>query len=432
MKEPFTMKRLLFSALLLLCPATVYASEQAVIGEQPLNCAHVTYLQHVDITVGEQCDRSLQQAEPTRTFFDVDPIAAPLLNTWALPYTFTAPTYEPIRQQTLAILDTGFTTTSSWLQSFVTHTYDVTNDTTVTDDTIHHGTAVAASAILAMRHAPANIIVIKIDRNGSLSIPNIVKGIDYAIEQGADIINMSLGGTYIDEREQHAIEKALAQNITITAAAGNEGHTHNKLNYPASYDGVLSIGAIDEQQQRADFSNYNEQLSFVAPGASLPLIQNDQINEISGTSFSSPFAAGLIAAIQQYSDASPNVLKQALKRTATDIAAPGFDVDTGYGLIDGSDALQWLRGDEQPMRTMTNPFITVTFSSDVSPNTTLTLYKDGHVIDATTAVTNDTATITPEQIVYNETYMLKLDRSVTSAEGVALSEPMYVPIQFIQ
>ncbi|OCS85480.1 S8 family peptidase [Caryophanon latum] len=426
------MKRLLFSTLLLLCPTTAYASEQAVIGEQTLDCKHVTYLQHVDITVGEQCARSLQHAEPTRTFFDVDPIAAPLLTTWASRYAFAAPAYEPLHEQTIAILDTGFTTNSGWLQSFVTHTYDVVAGTTVTDDTIHHGTAVVASAALAMQHAPADIIVIKIDQNGSLSIPNIVKGIDYAIEQGADIINMSLGGTYIDEREQHAIEKALAQNITITAAAGNEGHTYNKLNYPASYEGVLSIGAIDEQQQRANFSNYNEQLSFVLPGASLPLIQDDQINEISGTSFSSPFAAGLIAALQQYSDASFDVLHNALKRTAIDLEKPGYDIATGYGLIHANDALQWLRGDEQLLRTMTNPFITVTFSNDVSPNTTLTLYKDRQIVATTTTVTNDTATVTPEHILYNETYMLKLDRSVTSAEGVALSEPMYVPIQFVQ
>ncbi|MEE1130953.1 MAG: S8 family serine peptidase, partial [Caryophanon sp.] len=273
---------------------------------------------------------------------------------------------------------------------------------------------------------------IKVDANGSLSVPNIIKGIDYAIEQGADVINLSLGGTYIDEREQHAIERALAQNITITAAAGNEAESHNRPNYPASYDGVLSIGAIDEQQQRAFFSTYNNQLSFVAPGAKLPLIQNDTINEINGTSFASPFVAGLIAALQQYSDAAPDMLQQALKTTATDLAAPGYDVETGYGLIHASNALQWLRGDELPLRTMTNPFVTVTFSSDVSPNTTLTLYKDGQIVATTTTVTNDTATVTPEQIVHDETYVLKLDRSVTSAEGVALSEPMYVPIQFVQ
>ena len=424
------MKRLALCFAFCLCP-TIAAAEEVVIGQADLNtCQDVTYLQAVDITIGENCLRTVQHTSVSRELFTADDTAAALLESWVMPYTFTAPTYAPLERKTLAILDTGFTAASPWLQSFITATYNVTTNETDVPDTSTHGTAVATAAILAMHNAPVDVLVIKIDKNGQLSIANIVKGINYAIEQGADVLNMSLGGTSADAAERHAVEAALAQHITVVAAAGNTGDRGNKLNYPAAYDGVISIGAINQEQQRAAFSAYNEHVSLVAPGAAVPLVYQQRVQAINGTSFASPFAAATIAAVQQYSDSSMQLLQEGFLKNADDIGVHGYDIETGYGIINGARTLTWLRGDAQATRTLQHDDITITFSEAVAPNTHIALYKDGTRVEATTSIKHNVVRITPTSIVEQAVYTLKIDRDVRSVAGEALASPLYVPIVF--
>lgn len=425
------MKHILFCLALFCFPTMANANEQLVTGDVPIaTCAETTYLAAVDVTVGENCTGAQDEAA-TRTLQADDDIAASLHASWAMPYTLQRAPAVPLVRKKLAILDTGFTTTSPWLQSFVTATYDVTTDTTAVHDTARHGTAVAASAILAMQHAPVELLIIKIDTNGRLSIANIVKGINYAIEQQADVINMSIGGTKADQHEQQAIEAALNAGIAIFASSGNDGHTSNVINYPAAYNGVFSIGAMNEQQQRAHFSTYNDKVLGVVPGAAVPLPQGDTIRPINGTSFSSPFAAGLAAATLQYSDASYELLRHAFAKTAKDIHTAGYDEETGYGILNGDAALHWLRGQEQPLYETARDFVTITFSAPVAIDTDIALYANGQKVISDTTVQQNTVTVSPVAVDASATYTIKIDRSITSDSGQALSEPLYVPVQFL-
>lgn len=424
------MKRLALCFFFLVYPS-IAAAEEAVVGNVEMEtCQDVTYLQAVDVTIGENCLRTVQHTDAVRTTFETDAVADELLQSWVMPYTLSAPTYAPLERKTLAILDTGFSANSTWLQSYVTNTYNViTNDEDVYD-TSTHGTAVATAAVLAMQEAPVDLLIIKIDRNGQLSVANIVKGINYAIEQGADVINMSIGGTSPDDAEQHAVQAALNRGITVVAAAGNNAEQGNRFNYPASYSGVLSIGAMTKDQTRASFSNYNNTLTLMAPGEAVPLLYKQRIQAINGTSFATPFAAATIASVLQYSDASMPLLHRAVIEQADDLGIDGYDVETGYGSINGTSALAWLRGDEQALRMLRRPYVTITFSHDVAEDVDITLYKDELNVNATVAVQGETVIVTPATLIEGERYTLKIDRDVRSADGHALQQPMYVPIMF--
>lgn len=429
LKELYFMKRLVFFVALLWCPTTVFAEEVEIGNVQINTCKDVTYLQAVDITVGENCLRMLQ-ASPSRTLFELDDTAQTLVTSWAMPYAMQAPTFSPVARKKLAIIDTGFTTDSAWLQSFITKTYNATNDTESVEDTSTHGTAVATAAILAMREAPVDVIIIKIDKHGQLSIANIVKGINYAIEEGADVINLSLGGTSSDEAEAHAIQAAIDQHITVVAAAGNNGDRGNRLNYPASYKGVLSIGAMNAAQARAAFSNYNDKVTFVAPGEAVPLVYQHRIQAVNGTSFASPFAAAIIASVAQYSDAATSLLHRALIENVADLGAAGYDIETGYGVINSKATLHWLRGKDVPMRTLHTNTVTVTFSKALDDTVELSLYQDAKQVEATQSIHQNVVTLTPTSIDAHAIYTLKIDRDVRSVLGDVLTEPMYVPLMF--
>lgn len=126
---------------------------------------------------------------------------------------------------------------------------------------------------------------------------NLYQGILYAAENGAKIINCSWGGTYRSQVYQDIITYVtLDLGCLVVAAAGNED-TSAPL-YPASYDYVLSVGATDETDTRANFSNYGPTLDLVAPGVGIFTTRyNNQYGATDGTSFSSPITAGAAALV---------------------------------------------------------------------------------------------------------------------------------------
>jgi serine protease len=86
---------------------------------------------------------------------------------------------------------------------------------------------------------------------------------------GSNIISMSLGGTGSSNAERQVIDALTEQGILIIAAAGNSGNKDNPMEYPAGYDNVMSVGAVDSQVKLADFSTFNDKLSVAAPGVSV-------------------------------------------------------------------------------------------------------------------------------------------------------------------
>lgn len=146
-------------------------------------------------------------------------------------------------------------------------TFDV-NDIT---DEVGHGTHVAGTILADGQNgglvgvAPeAKLLVGKVCSPRGCSSIAIARGVNYAVQQKADVVNMSLGGMMMSEAEAQALLAAEAAGVMIVAASGNDGT--NKVGYPAAFRTALAVGAIDEQLKKADFSQFGPELAIVGPG----------------------------------------------------------------------------------------------------------------------------------------------------------------------
>lgn len=146
----------------------------------------------------------------------------------------------------------------------------------------------------------AKIIPVKaLDGDGQGIINNIVDGIMWAADSGADIISMSLGsenGTY---KLENAIKYAASKGCIIFCAAGNSGEDVD-ISYPARYDHTIAIGAIDKNLERTNFTCSGETLDFLAPGHDILSCVPGGYALMSGTSMSTPFAVGCAALLLSY------------------------------------------------------------------------------------------------------------------------------------
>lgn len=166
----------------------------------------------------------------------------------------------------------------------------------------------------------------------------IAEGILEAIRQKVKVINMSLGTYYPSPILQDAVKKAIDAGITVVASAGNDGA--NVINYPASFDGVISVGATNSKNQLADFSTYGPSVDVVAPGHQVysPVYDPDKqssFTEMSGTSMSSPVVAGAVSLLlSKHPSLTPYQVNYILTHTAKDLGDKGYDLMYGYGMID--------------------------------------------------------------------------------------------------
>lgn len=157
----------------------------------------------------------------------------------------------------------------------------------------------------------------------SLTVGNAIR---YAANMGVDVINMSLGTDGPDSYILNAVEYAYNKGVLVVAASGNDGC--NCMIYPAQYDITLSVGALDQANNRASFSSYGSNLDIIAPGVSITSTSFTSGNGVSwystgsGTSFAAPLISGLITSIKgQLPTASPTqiaaILTERTKQSAT-------------------------------------------------------------------------------------------------------------------
>lgn len=147
----------------------------------------------------------------------------------------------------------------------------------------------------------ANIIPIKsLDKDGNGDLKTVSEGIYAAIEMGADIISMSLGSPVPLPQVHRAIKEAASKGIPVFVAAGNAGRTKD-IFYPAAYQETIGIGAIDENFNRAKFSNTGRNLDFMAPGVNiLSTVPDNWYALMSGTSQATPWVVGIAALFLSY------------------------------------------------------------------------------------------------------------------------------------
>lgn len=164
-----------------------------------------------------------------------------------------------------------------------------------------------------------------------------------AAEKGADVINMSLGAPFEMPLVEEAIKKAVDKGVVVVAAAGNDGAI--QYNYPAAYDGVITVGSTNSKNQKSWYSTYGPAIDVVAPGEDVysslyTPVKGSTFAKMSGTSMASPVVAGVASLVKsKYPKLNSYQVEAILEKTATDLGDKGFDLDYGYGLVNPVAAL---------------------------------------------------------------------------------------------
>ncbi len=274
---------------------------------------------------------------------------------WDISYTEADKAWALVKQKRevkVAVLDTGVDYTHPDLKDRVLKDkgYNFVDNDSETMDDNGHGTHVsgiiAASAnnnigvsgitgTLNIKILPVKVL----DENGEGEVSDIVKGIKYAVDNGADIINLSFGTNSKSKEIKEAINYAKGKGVFVVAAAGNDGESDDNSS-PAS-DGAFAVAAMDYNYKTADFSDYGSCVKISAPGEEILSTVPGGYEAWDGTSMAAPIVSG-IAAMAKAEDPnlSPSQIEDVLDSTAKDIMIKGKDQQSGYGLIDAYDAIK--------------------------------------------------------------------------------------------
>ena len=175
---------------------------------------------------------------------------------------------------------------------------------------------------------------------------DLVAAVNQCVAAGANVISMSLGGGASSTTEQNAFENALNNGVLSIAASGNDGTSsgNDALSYPASYDAVVSVGALNSSKQIANFSQKNSQVELSAPGVSvLSTLPNNQYASWNGTSMATPHVSGVAALVwSHFTQCSATQMRKALNDSAEDLGSSGRDQSYGYGLVQAKAAYDYL------------------------------------------------------------------------------------------
>ncbi|WP_421272808.1 S8 family peptidase [Aeromonas taiwanensis] len=232
--------------------------------------------------------------------------------------------------------------------------YDDAGTGTWNSDENGHGTHVAGTitavggnetgvvGVLPKQIVPLQIVKV-FGANGWAYSSNLVGALN-ACKKGMSsrgftrmVINMSLGGSVPSKTEEQAFNQAYGQNVLSVAAAGNAGNTSKS--YPASYNSVVSVAAVDANKQLAYFSQRNDQVELAAPGVSVLSTVPSGYAYYSGTSMAAPHVTGVAALVwSQRLGCSNDQLRQTLRSSAQDLGALGRDNSYGYGLVQAKAA----------------------------------------------------------------------------------------------
>ena len=272
----------------------------------------------------------------------------------------------------IAVIDSGLTPFHEDLDySRILEGYDYDNGVVMDKDSLTdnngHGTAVTGilTAVtdneigVAGLFSKLQIIPLKVspvspskDTDGASS-KLVAQAITDAVDKyQADVITTSLDVKDTEELAQ-AVAYAASKGVIVTGASGNSSTSEaDPYIYPASYDDVISVGAVDANNKVRDNSQKNDKVFVTAPGeniAVLDLSMSGRCKLASGTSYASPMVAAMAVAAKQYKpDITPAQFKQLLQTSSVDAGAKGYDTSYGYGIVDYAAFLDALKNAEFP------------------------------------------------------------------------------------
>ncbi|WP_100374143.1 S8 family peptidase [Bacillus sp. FJAT-45037] len=206
-----------------------------------------------------------------------------------------------------------------------------------------HGTHVAGTVaalnnsygVLGVAPSSSIYAVKVLDRNGGGSHASIAQGIEWSISNGMDIVNMSLGGPTGSNTLKQAVDNAYNLGVLLVAASGNTGTAG--IQFPARYNTVMAVGAVDSRNRLASFSTFGNEQEIVAPGVNVQSthLSNGYVS-LNGTSMASPHVAGAAALVKsEYPWATNAQIRQRLNDTTTPLGNAYY---FGNGLVDASRA----------------------------------------------------------------------------------------------
>lgn len=282
------------------------------------------------------------------------------------------------RSVEIAVIDTGIDARHPDLAANVVDQYDVSSGSVihrgsgVDNDTcdVGHGTFVAGvigavgnngRGVSGVAWAVGILDISSGDpaRCGSFADSAVLAGIELAIDEGVDVINLSLGGLgdTCPTSFQNAIESARVAGITVVAAVGNEQAQFPGItSVPASCNGVISVGAVGDGGQPAPYSNANDWVDLAAPGGDTshggePVVStypDGRYAAAEGTSFASPYVAGVVALMHSVNpDLTPSEVQRILEGTTKGLPT-SRSAAVGWGIVDAGTAVRAARDDTIP------------------------------------------------------------------------------------
>lgn len=247
---------------------------------------------------------------------------------------------------TIAVVDTGIDLEHSDLSERLIDGVNLLDPGSPPMDDHGHGTNIAGIIAAAANNNrgiagilwDARIMPIKaLGSDGMGDEYKLGEGILHAVDNGADIVLLSLGLHHYSPYLHEIIEYAEENGVLLIAAVGNEG---NAVKYPAAYPTVLAVGGVNADREVASASNYGPEVDVVAPWQVFTTRLGGEYGTIEGTSMAAPQAAAAAALIwAQYPSFEPYQIRNLIRQSALDIGAPGWDEHSGYGLLQIDRAL---------------------------------------------------------------------------------------------
>lgn len=253
------------------------------------------------------------------------------------------------REMVVAVVDSGVDAGHEDLAGRLLPGYDFVNDDAFPEDGVGHGTFVAgiigaltdngigmAGVAWEVTLLPVQVL----DSNGYGYDSDIAAGIIFAADQGARVINLSLGGAEYSQTLAEAVAYAEGKGVVVVAAAGNDG---GPVIYPAAIPEVVAVGAIQQDGSVWVKSNRGAGLDVVAPGIGVHGLRLGGGTALgSGTSYAAGYVSGITALLRSRETwLAPEQVRQRLQTGTTDVGAAGWDEISGHGEVDAWKVLSY-------------------------------------------------------------------------------------------